>query len=516
MRIEDKMEVDDDNDPVVQEIPVFLSKNLCEKLYVFQYPLRSVSAKIEEPHVIAARIKPKIQDVELEIEIPTESRNYDRSKGEQISINSDGVNQHLNPDEQNFFKSAIMDKIMYTSTRAQLEPGRYAVGLLSKNELHLNPIHGILHVKPAFQYLDKADKNLKSDMKESGAGEPESDDDDTPQQVTVKFARTETDRSKAAREKSFGFLQKKNAEESWIHTPFYQYKSEESQLERRRLLSSRPDETINNVTLPIDEYLSSLIGPCPESEDVKKQLTPDCLSMSQIRQLPLSDQVKHLLVNVKLISFSRLCSVLEISGDAQQQLLRAVQHVALLIQGNWVVKSEILYPTAEQDKSKSSGGSMDKEKAKFTGFGSEKEKSKLCGVTGICPKILTKARDYVLHQFTLNRVVDRDAVTKATQIPTLDMKTIISHIANYKRNVGWEFSLPFDDEFVNKYPEVVQRQEMLFNAKQQQLLKSDFKAPKTERTDSPGKNRRARRRSRQDSCSSDSGSEAKKTTSRLK
>ena len=61
---------------------------------------------------------------------------------------------------------------MYTSTRAQLEPGRYAVGLLSKNELHLNPIHGILHVKPAFQYLDKADKNLKSDMKESGAGEP--------------------------------------------------------------------------------------------------------------------------------------------------------------------------------------------------------------------------------------------------------------------------------------------------------------------------------------------------------
>ena len=99
---------------------------------------------------------------------------------------------------------------------------------------------------------------------------------------------------------------------------------------------------------------------------------------------------------MKLISFSRLCSVLEISGDAQQQLLRAVQHVALLIQGNWVVKSEILYPTAEQDKSKSSGGSMEKEKAKFTGFGSEKEKSKLCGVTGICPKILTKARDYVV------------------------------------------------------------------------------------------------------------------------
>lgn len=58
----------------------------------------------------------------------------------------------------------------------------------------------------------------------------ESEEDDSPEQITVKFARTETERSKAAREKSFGFLQKKNAEESWIQTPFYQFKSEESQV----------------------------------------------------------------------------------------------------------------------------------------------------------------------------------------------------------------------------------------------------------------------------------------------
>nr|CAG4642574.1 EOG090X07NA [Evadne anonyx] len=417
------MEVDDD-DPVVQEIPVFLAKNLLEKLYVFQYPLRSVSAKAEAPHVIAARIKPKIQDVELEIEIPTESRFYDRSKGEAISINSDGVNPHMNPDESNFFKSTTMDKIMYTSTQAQVEPGRYAVGLLSNQELHLNPIHGILHVKPAFQYLDKADKNKeKSEMKETD--EPESDDD-TPEQITVKFARTETDRSKAAREKSFGFLQKKNAEESWINTQFHHFKSEESQLERRQLLCSRPDNTINNVTLPKKDYLNSLVGPRPNP-----QLAPETLSMNQIRHLPLSDQVKHLLVNVKVISFSCLCSVLQVSRDTQQQLLIAVQSVALLIQGNWVVKSEILYPYSE-DRSKFSG------------------KSKLVGVTGICPKILTKARDRVLHEFTLNRVVDRDALTRATRIPTLDMKTILSHIAIFKPTIGWEFRLPFDDDFVSR------------------------------------------------------------------
>ena len=55
-----------------------------------------------------------------------------------------------------------MNKIIYTSTKALLDPGRYAVGMLSKNELHLSPIQGILHVKASFPYLDKSDKTLNA------------------------------------------------------------------------------------------------------------------------------------------------------------------------------------------------------------------------------------------------------------------------------------------------------------------------------------------------------------------
>lgn len=57
--------------------------------------------------------------------------------------------------------SSLMDKIVCTSTKAMLNPGRYAVGILSDGELHLNPIHGITHIKPSFQYLDKSDKSSK-------------------------------------------------------------------------------------------------------------------------------------------------------------------------------------------------------------------------------------------------------------------------------------------------------------------------------------------------------------------
>lgn len=61
-----------------------------------------------------------------------------------------------------------MDKITYTSTKALLDPGRFAVGIILDNELHINPVHGILHVKPSFPYLDKSDKNLKETGVEAG------------------------------------------------------------------------------------------------------------------------------------------------------------------------------------------------------------------------------------------------------------------------------------------------------------------------------------------------------------
>ncbi len=56
------------------------------------------------------------------------------------------------------------------------------------------------------------------------------DEEEVAEQITVKFARTETDRSKALREKSYGFLQKKNAEEPWVNTRFYSLNSEEAKV----------------------------------------------------------------------------------------------------------------------------------------------------------------------------------------------------------------------------------------------------------------------------------------------
>ena len=83
-----------------------------------------------------------------------------------------------------------------------------------------------------------------------------------------------------------------------------------------------------------------------------------------------------LFVAVKVTSFSRLCSSLDLTAEDQQQdVLKCVQQVAELVQGNWVVKSDVLYPVPEKERDKT---------------------VKLCGLTGIHPEILSKARDFVV------------------------------------------------------------------------------------------------------------------------
>jgi len=50
-----------------------------------------------------SRIKPNAQDVELEFKIPTNTCNYDESKGKQMCIDVDGQDSKNNPDKTTSF-----------------------------------------------------------------------------------------------------------------------------------------------------------------------------------------------------------------------------------------------------------------------------------------------------------------------------------------------------------------------------------------------------------------------------
>lgn len=167
--------------------------------------------------------------------------------------------------------------------------------------------------------------------------------------------------------------------------------------------------------------------------------------------------------------------------------LRALQQVAVLVQGCWVVKSDILYPN--NSTSPHSGVSAD---------------------------TLTRARDYVMWKFTQSRSIIRKEITAAIKIPPEDMTEILEQMALQRMKKGWEFLLPCDYDFLNRYPEVVERQKMLWDGCWQLLAKTiklhDFGSPEkgtaeNKANGSPPKIRQRRRaKSQRDSLSLESES----------
>ena len=59
--------MDDEKDPVVSRMKVYLSKRLSKNLVVLQYPVRSAGKTYDSVEVTAARAKPRQHSVELEM-----------------------------------------------------------------------------------------------------------------------------------------------------------------------------------------------------------------------------------------------------------------------------------------------------------------------------------------------------------------------------------------------------------------------------------------------------------------
>ncbi|KAL2078201.1 hypothetical protein ACEWY4_025886 [Coilia grayii] len=429
----------DDDDPIIQEFDVYLAKSLAEKLYLFQYPVRPSTMTYNEATHLAAKIKPKQQKVELEVAMDTMSPNYCRSKGEQIALNVDGTSC----DESNLYSVKMMDKQTLTSIQATTDTSRYAVAVIRKGEIHLTPLQGILQMRPSFTYLDKADTKHREREAANEAGDSSQDEaEDDVKQITVRFSRPESEQARQRRTQSYEFLQKKQAEEPWVHLHYHGIKDGRSEHERQYLFcqSMGTTESTELVKTP-SEYLAMLMPPVTEEKVVKPTGPSNVLSMAQLRTLPLGDQVKTLMKNVKVMPFANLMGLLA-PGTDSTSVLRCIQQVAMLVQGNWVVKSDVLYP-----------------------------KTSCSPHSGVPAEVLCRGRDFVMWRFTQERSIMRKEVAAVIKLPPEDVKDFLEQMAVPRVNRGWEFLLPSDHDFVKKHPDVAQRQHMLWLGIQTKLEK---------------------------------------------
>ncbi|XP_020783824.2 DNA-directed RNA polymerase III subunit RPC5 [Boleophthalmus pectinirostris] len=429
----------DDDDPIIEEIDVYLAKSLAENLYLLQYPVRPSSMNYDDVNHLGAKIKPKQQRLELEMAMDTMSPNYCRSKGEQIALNVDGTSY----DESNTYSVKMMDKQTFSSIQATTNTSRYAAAVFRKGELHVTPLTGILQMRPSFSYLDKADNKTREREAEKEGGDSSQDEaEEEAKAITVRFARPESEQARQRRIQSYEFLQKKHAEEPWVHLRYHGIKDSRSEHERQYLYCQSVDSSQNSELVKTPkEYLAMLMPPQAEEKVVQPTGPSNVLSMAQLRTLPLAEQVKTLMKNVKLMPFANLMGLLA-SGTDSTAVLRCIQQVALLVQGNWVVKSDVLYP-----------------------------KNTFSAHSGVPAEVLCRGRDFVMWRFTMERSVMRKEVTSVIKLPPEDVKEFLEHVAVPRVNRGWEFLLPTDREFIKKHPDIAHRQNMLWMGIQSKLEK---------------------------------------------
>ncbi|XP_067121880.1 LOW QUALITY PROTEIN: DNA-directed RNA polymerase III subunit RPC5 [Centruroides vittatus] len=403
----------EDDDPVVEEIDVYLSKSLADNLYLFQYPVRPSNMTYNDVEDIQARVKPKQQKVELELPLNVQSSNYDKSKGEQIALNVDG----RHGGDNSYFSSSFMDKQKLTSSKAVSSSAQYAIGLLRPGkELHLTPLHAIIQLRPSFTYLDQSDSRAKAELKESDVDDPSQDEEEEAHKVTVRFAGPDSDKARQARERSYNYIQQQLANEPWVNVKYHKYGSRESEEEMNKLLCTKTDFDASNLLTTSENYVNALL---PETLRLAPTvITANQLSaMSDIKKSPLVDQIRTLVLNAKVIQFHRLLECVTPNSDVSA-ILRLLQQVAMLVQGCWVVKSDVIYP-----------------------------KDSISPLTGVNSELLCRARDYIMWRYTQENILKRKEVMSIVKLPLEDITEMLRHVAHWKASAGWQFAYSFDESF---------------------------------------------------------------------
>ncbi|KAH8319309.1 hypothetical protein KR067_003701, partial [Drosophila pandora] len=438
------------------QIPVFLSKNLQDSLYLFQYPTKTELANHDDSVVVNCCVKPFAQEVKVDFGLDTESGHYDRFKGEQFAQAADGKNTYgaAPPKgmERPTYKRGIMDKQAFTSSRSLTDVTKYIVGIYTDREVHLSPLTSIVQLRPALSHFDKEDKRKKAEQK-AQAEDPE--EEEVLQQVTVKFARGNTKNTgKEQRAGTYdGFVQR-IADEPWCEAYWHPRGTPTAELERQKLFATSHQSNqalaLNagdylKRLLPYDEHVQPVEAAAPAA--AAAQVLP-VYNKAMLRTMPLLEQLRVLLRDAKMLSFGDLLEVLAEHVDphvAADKVLALLPQVAILLHGNWVPRSEVVFP-----------------------------EKMLSHANGVAAEQMIRARDYILFRFSRTACLYRAQVMAATQLPPAETLDVLRTVARVNATKRWELLLPPDKEFEQKHPELVQRQELHWRASEQHYNEMDW------------------------------------------
>ncbi|CAJ0845438.1 14448_t:CDS:2 [Entrophospora sp. SA101] len=164
-----------DSNDIVQEIPIFLSQQLSNNLYIVQHPVRphnnpytGINAPCE------ARFKQDSVKLELDIPLQTNSKWYDHERGKDLALGLNDKEAKTIYDRtwRRDQSEGLLDRQTLQSTIVP-QQANYWMGVVKDGNLHLTPIRSTFQLRPGLKYLDKIDEKQKNANKKAQAMEEE-------------------------------------------------------------------------------------------------------------------------------------------------------------------------------------------------------------------------------------------------------------------------------------------------------------------------------------------------------
>ena len=340
---------------------------------------------------------------------------------------------------------------MLTSLPSGTDVSRYAVGILRNNELHLTPLSNIVQLRPSYTYVDSQASKLAAEMlANAGADSSEGEEDTRP--VTVRFKPHESEDALARRMASYEYHQQQVDEEAWVPVQHFPVGTEESEMERWQLFVNCADtSSTSEFYMSPSDYQKQLIS--KKEDEVSTAVAPlpnGVLSLAMLKTMSFTDRVRALMRSVRAIRFTELLAVLKSLTEPSSSLdgievLRHLQQYAVLIQGCWVVKSDVLYVRDSTSE-----------------------------LTGTPADVLCRARDFVLWHFEQGHSIShKEIATAMVRLATEDEREILDKIARRSATGrSWEFRMERDTEFLSdeRFRQVIKRQENLWQQWQVEIV----------------------------------------------
>ncbi|KAJ3384107.1 DNA-directed RNA polymerase III subunit RPC5 [Entophlyctis sp. JEL0112] len=347
----------DDEDPVVQEIPVFLAATLAQQLVLVQHP----ATKHPQPLADASALRVKVKALRFEVDVPIDktSKNYSEDAAERLGRGLDNAEIRTAYDKQPQQNSSsgssamprLLDKITLQSSLVPESPGsRYLIGALRDDEFHLTPVCATVQLRPALKYLDKilekekaaAAKILQHEQSLENQASGKKDEEPVERGITMAVRSIE-DNPEAIRKARDLEEERQFALEKWVDFSLLDESVPESEDAFEKLFSLGDEMSYafskQDYLQCIGPKLSSIVK--LEYESGKKNNQP-VWCMDDVGHLPLPQLLRAIMLHAHVIQFSTLQTLTNYRFTAEE-MIPELTKIAVLLRGVWVVRSELLY-----------------------------------------------------------------------------------------------------------------------------------------------------------------------------